>query len=199
MMKKLYVTIFITIIGMFFCSAANAQINADILNIESNQGCLIVNGNKFDNSMAIVDTKHFYTMEDWYMARQIFVPMRTVLENIDIKVDYDAITGDIILTSKDKTYICETRDDSYIRYKSMCIKDSAVNVVERADYFMSDVYYEIINDSIYLYQESATELFRKLGCDIKWDFENQAVTIKEGSANYPVGPNNVDSIIFTRW
>lgn len=115
-----------------------------------------------------------------------WVPFRIVLEGINSKVSYDAKTQNVYFSFDNEQYICQCSDEiqgEKYNYHFINIKNvKNMKSSEFSDYIQlsnwgANGVYRIINNRIYISQETATYLFKALGYNIKLAFDAPEIRI----------------------
>ena len=118
-----------------------------------------------------------------------FIPLPDALEVLGSIVICDESTGDVYFDYLGENYICQLRAlNPYFPEKKniMICKIKNKGSIYNKDYIQlnsmsADGAYRIINDKIYLYQESGQRLLEALGCKVEVDFEQKKMSITKGN------------------
>ena len=129
---------------------------------------LIINQKKVENASSII-----------FEYKTVWFPLRTVFEELGATVNWIEETGDTKIIYKDKEYLCEIKAPNpyFPETKYIYIKN-----VQNDNYFLLTSMsiggvFTMIDDRIYLWQDTGIRLLEALGCQVNVDMETQTVTI----------------------
>lgn len=117
----------------------------------------------------------------------ILIPLRTVLEALGSKVEWEESTNNIYFDYSDVNYVCRfvSLNPNFPDKKNILICNTEnINSTNNADYIQlnpmsADGAYCMINDKTYLYQETAERLFEELGLTMDINIDMNIVKIFE--------------------
>lgn len=116
---------------------------------------------------------------------KMLFPLRTVLEGIGSKVEWEENTGNIYFDYKGTDYVCvfKALNSDFPDYKNILISEvKNQNSIYNSDYIRlnpmsADGSYYVIDDITYLSQQTGQYLLEALGCDIAIDAEQKILKI----------------------
>lgn len=117
----------------------------------------------------------------------ILIPLRTVLEALGSKVEWEESTKNIYFDYSGVNYVCGfvSLNPNFPDKKNILICNTEnINSTNNADYIQlnpmsADGAYCMINDKTYLYQETAERLFEELGLTMDINIDMNIVKIFE--------------------
>ncbi len=128
--------------------------------------------------------------EDYFIVEngKGWVPFRSVLEGLNSNVSYDKETKKIYFLFNNEQYICQCGDEiqgekynyHFITIKNVeNIKSSELSAYIQLSNWGANGVYRVINNRIYISQETTKNLFNGLGYNIELDFDEPAIKIDE--------------------
>lgn len=171
---KQMLSIVLLVIKCFSMTIA-AKAEGDILL----KGNLYVNGQQIENSSTIL-------IQD----NEILMPLRSILEAMGSKVNWDEASGNIYFDYSNIKYVCKflALNPNFPENKSIMIcevdKESST---KNKDYVQlnpmaANGVYTMIEDRTYLNQETGKRLFEALGCTVEFELDTKTVSIREVNA-----------------
>ena len=107
-------------------------------------------------------------------CNNIFIPLRATLEALGAEVTWEESTGNVYFDYASISYVCKfiALNSNFPENKQVLIcRVENINSVDNADYIQlhpmsADGAYCVLNDRIYLYEETGKRLFEALGCEV---------------------------------
>lgn len=151
------------------------------------EGEMVDKGKIFINDVEIEDI--FLIKEDFVWKRTMenrmvqtdtvveiaYLPFRAIFEALGATVDWETETNNIIINYLGEFYICEF--DEFIKISNENISNGALGTYLRLHPMASGGTYEMINDTIYLLQDTGQRLYEALGCSVEIDLPNRVLKI----------------------
>ena len=139
-----------------------------------NKGDIYIDNIKIDNDANIL-------IQD----NEMIIPLRTVLEGIGSKVEWEENTGNIYFDYKGIDYVCvfKALNPDFPENKNILISEAKnQNSIYNSDYISlnpmsAEGSYCMINDRTYLKQQTGQYLLKALGCDLEINIEEKTLKI----------------------
>ena len=158
-MKKLSMVIFV-----FVLFASFQIISAE--NTTMDKGYLYINGVLIEKTDTVLAER-----------RAIFLPLRTIFETLGATVDWREDTGNVIITYKEESYICYIKEPNPGYLKLFYVKNQRIGKHLYLTAMSTGGGFCIINDRIYLYEQTGERLLEALGCKVEIDSNMRIVEI----------------------
>ncbi len=165
-------TCFCIVFSVMMSIVTETNVGADTL---SDKGTIFVNNVKLDTVDTIVIDND-----------EMQVPLRTVLEALGSTVIWEKSTGNVYFDYAGVVYVCRfkmiERENFSPLYFVLICNVANINSERNDDYIQlnqmsADGSYHVINDRIYLRQQTAQRLFESLGCKVDIDIEQNILSI----------------------
>ena len=106
--------------------------------------------------------------DDVVFENEALFPLRTIFENLGAIVDWEENTQSVSIDYNHNKYLCELKapNPDFPDVKYIYVKDISNNEYFLLTPMSTGGMYRIINDSIYLYEDTGKRLFEAMGCQV---------------------------------
>ncbi|MBE7020129.1 MAG: copper amine oxidase N-terminal domain-containing protein [Ruminococcaceae bacterium] len=105
----------------------------------------------------------------------VLLPLRTIFEALGATIEWQQETGETIICYKDEVFLCYTEKSNSIYYFFIQKKDKDEFIYLNPMATLGGFY--MINDRMYIFEESGVRLFEAMGCSVEIDEASKTVKI----------------------